>query len=169
MKQFIKCPKCGQVQLYDDKLVSARQHKCINCKEWLLEGQCVPIPALSIKQPWAWLIVKGLKDIENRNTLKNFTGNFLIHAGEQVDWTSFYALAYHRPHISMVDRMTPDPDQIDIFRTSGIIGHATITGFVEKSDSPWFVGKYGLLIKDPKPLPFTPCKGKLSFFYPEID
>lgn len=24
------------------------------------------LPALSVRQPWAWLIVNGLKDIENR-------------------------------------------------------------------------------------------------------
>lgn len=36
--------------------------------------------ALSIRQPWAWLILHGGKDIENRSWNTNFRGRFLIHA-----------------------------------------------------------------------------------------
>ena len=39
------------------------------------------IPALSIRQPWAWLIVNGYKDIENRDWPTVFRGRMLIHAG----------------------------------------------------------------------------------------
>lgn len=35
--------------------------------------------ALSILQPWAWLIVNGNKDIENRNWHTRFRGRFLVH------------------------------------------------------------------------------------------
>ena len=40
------------------------------------------IPALSIRQPWAWLIVNGHKDIENRDWPTNFRGRLLVHAGQ---------------------------------------------------------------------------------------
>ena len=40
------------------------------------------IPALSIRQPWAWLIVHGFKDIENRDWPTNFRGRLLVHAGQ---------------------------------------------------------------------------------------
>ena len=40
------------------------------------------IPALSIRQPWAWLIVNGFKDIENRDWPTNFRGRLLVHAGQ---------------------------------------------------------------------------------------
>lgn len=36
--------------------------------------------ALSIRQPWAWLIVNGHKDIENRSWPTRFRGKFLVHA-----------------------------------------------------------------------------------------
>lgn len=158
MKQFIKCEYCGEVQLYDDEKVMARQHKCFKCETWLLEGQCVPIKALSIKQPWASLILNGHKNIENRNTLKNFRSTFLIHAGLQFDYSWFsedndnwFAL------LNINDEY------------GGIIGYAEIIDCVTSSNSPWFVGKYGFIIKNPRSLPFTACKGKLSFFYPKID
>lgn len=37
--------------------------------------------AISIHQPWAWLIVEGYKDIENRTWLTAYRGPVLIHAG----------------------------------------------------------------------------------------
>ena len=37
--------------------------------------------AITIKQPWASLIVEGIKDIENRTWKTNFRGRVLIHAG----------------------------------------------------------------------------------------
>lgn len=39
--------------------------------------------ALSILQPWAWLITAGHKDIENRRWWTNYRGPFLIHAGKK--------------------------------------------------------------------------------------
>jgi hypothetical protein len=41
--------------------------------------------ALSIRQPWAWLIVHGVKDVENRTWRTNFRGRFLVHAGMRFD------------------------------------------------------------------------------------
>lgn len=38
--------------------------------------------AITIKQPWASLIVEGIKDIENRTWKTNFRGRVLIHAGQ---------------------------------------------------------------------------------------
>lgn len=35
---------------------------------------------LSVRQPWASLLVSGLKDIENRTWAPNFKGRILIHA-----------------------------------------------------------------------------------------
>jgi len=38
--------------------------------------------AISIRQPWAWLIVNGYKDIENRSWPTKFRGRVLIHASK---------------------------------------------------------------------------------------
>lgn len=37
--------------------------------------------AITVKQPWASLIVEGIKDIENRTWPTKFRGRVLIHAG----------------------------------------------------------------------------------------
>ena len=40
--------------------------------------------ALSIRQPWAWLIVNGYKDIENRTWSTDFSGRAYVNAGKRV-------------------------------------------------------------------------------------
>jgi hypothetical protein len=41
-----------------------------------------PCIALSIRQPWAWLILHAGKDIENRDWPTKYRGPFLIHASK---------------------------------------------------------------------------------------
>ena len=40
------------------------------------------LPALSIRQPWAWMILNAGKDIENRSWQTDYRGRFLIHAAK---------------------------------------------------------------------------------------
>lgn len=114
--------------------------------------------ALSIMQPWAWLIVNGRKDIENRdwrptNPGLRFRGPVLIHAGKKFDRSfstdGLPATAVGAPH---------DPP------LGGIVGMAEIVDCVTESDSPWFFGPYGFVIRNAKPLPFMAWKGRLGFF-----
>ena len=37
-------------------------------------------------------------------------------------------------------------------------------GCVDESNSPWFCGEYGFVLRRSKPLEFEPCKGMLGFF-----
>ncbi|MNN95192.1 hypothetical protein D3C81_2139620 [compost metagenome] len=46
----------------------------------------------------------------------------------------------------------------------GIIGSVELVDSLDTSDSPWYMGQKGFLLRDPKPLPFTPIKGQLGFF-----
>ncbi|HHY88739.1 MAG TPA: ASCH domain-containing protein, partial [Chloroflexi bacterium] len=43
--------------------------------------------ALSVRQPWAWLIAQGYKTVENRTWATNYRGPLLIHAGKKPDLT----------------------------------------------------------------------------------
>jgi hypothetical protein len=42
----------------------------------------VAMKALSIRQPWAELILRGEKDVENRSWLTHHRGPLLIHASK---------------------------------------------------------------------------------------
>ena len=57
----------------------------------------------------------------------------------------------------------------DDLERGGIVGSVEIVDCVTESASPWFVGRYGFVLRDPKPLPFTQWKGQLGFFdVPEL-
>jgi hypothetical protein len=107
--------------------------------------------ALSIRQPWAWLIVNGFKDLENRDWRTPFRGRVLIHTGKKHDGRPD---EWDWPNI-------PKPASFDY---GGIIGEAEIYDCVTKSTSPWFCGQFGFLLRNAKPLPFHPYLGKLGFF-----
>ncbi|WP_159522933.1 ASCH domain-containing protein [Sunxiuqinia indica] len=171
MKQFIKCPECNQPILAafrkpSNEFASLFVYKCKTCGVSGFEpaDEMTLIPALSIKQPWAWLIANGYKDLENRNTLKNFRGDVLIHAGKNWDknWWN-WSSKYTKDHLVAIPMPVHEKMQ-----SGGIIGIATFTNSITKSDSPWFSGPNAFVIENAKPLPFTPCKGKLGFFTPEI-
>lgn len=116
--------------------------------------------ALSIQQPWAWLIVNGFKDVENRDWPTNVRGVVGIHAGQKIDLDGYDWVESNFPQIAL-----PAASELE---RGGIVGRARIVDCVEESDSPWFFGRYGFVMADAKPLPLMPCRGMLGFFRPTL-
>ncbi len=111
--------------------------------------------ALSIRQPWAWLIVNGHKDVENRTWPTHFRGRFLVHAGRRFD-----AQGYRRVRERMGVAM-PEPEA---FELGGIVGEAELVDCVQSSDSPWFSGPHGFVLRHRRPLRFQALRGRQGFF-----
>ena len=116
--------------------------------------------AISVRQPWAWLIVNGPKDIENRDWATNFRGKVLIHASKGMTRDE-YAIAF----VLAEEQGVKLPAFGDLER-GGIVGEVEIVDCVKSHPSPWFFGHYGFVLSDAKPLPFRPCKGMLGLFTP---
>lgn len=114
--------------------------------------------AISIRQPWAWLIVHGGKDIENRDWKTNFRGRVLVHASKGMTHDEYEDTAWFAG-----TQKIAVPSFVEIQR-GGIIGSVEIVDCVEASASPWFFGRFGFVLANPKPLPFVPFKGSLGFF-----
>jgi hypothetical protein len=114
---------------------------------------------LSVRQPWAWLLVHGYKDIENRRWFTTFRGRCLIHAGKTFDRTGYEQVRNDFKHIKL-----PKPDA---FERGGIVGWVEIIDCVTRSQSEWFAGPFGFVIGRAGTLPFFPIQGRLKFF--EID
>lgn len=58
-----------------------------------------PLRAISVRQPWAWAIVTGYKDVENRARRTERRGTLLVHAGLKMDPRGFqflWELGLHR-------------------------------------------------------------------------
>ena len=117
--------------------------------------------ALSVRQPWAWLLVNGYKDVENRNWSTNFRGDCLIHAGKSFDKDGYEWIKRNFKDIPL-----PQPDE---FKRGGIVGWVRVTDCVKEYDSPWFFGRHGFVVEGKGELTFVPMRGKLGFFkVPEI-
>jgi hypothetical protein len=122
-------------------------------------------PCISIRQPWAWLIINAGKDIENRSWKAFHRGRVLVHAAKgmtQEEWLGAMLFAKRTCNVPeyLLERARKEvPEQ-----RGGIIGSVEIVDCVDGHRSPWFMGEYGFVLKNPQPLPFTPYKGSLGFF-----
>jgi ASCH domain len=120
--------------------------------------------ALSVRQPWAWLIVNGFKPIENRDWSTTFRGQLLIHASKGMTKFEYEDCA---DLVGAICGKTGETISLPAFfdlERGGIVGAAEVSDCVEDSSSYWFSGKFGLVMRNAKPLPFRILKGKLGFF-----
>ena len=120
--------------------------------------------ALSIRQPWAWLILRGGKDIENRGWPTKFRGRVLVHAPKgctRAEYEDGVDALWQLcgPVVPAIE--LPPLDQLE---RGGLVGSVEIVDCVTSSRSPWFCGRFGFMLRDPKPITFVPWKGQLGFF-----
>lgn len=144
------------------------------------------LPALSIRQPWAWLVVRPdltdpdvrnarCKNIENRVWKRSFRGRFLIHASAGMTKKEFGA-SFQTAADVLDGFWAPPRPQGPELKFGGIIGAATIVDMLNPIPNathdmrwPWhFPAQYGYVLEDIEPLPFIPCKGALGFFKPDL-
>ena len=127
------------------------------------------LPALSIRQPWAWLILHAGKDIENRSWKTRFRGKFLIHASKGCTFNDWNEARICYENLMIAGEISTSggaiPDRRDLHR-GGIVGMAEIVDCTMDTDSEWYMGGWGYVLRNAKPLPFVPCKGSLGFFFP---
>jgi hypothetical protein len=131
-----------------------------------------PTYALSLKQPWAALVVSGRKTIEVRKWTTAVRGRVYIHAARTPD---------DRPEgWGLVTDGARPLAQL----TGGIIGAAELTGCVLYRTEPGFAADagrhfnppewfgpprmYGFVFRGAGPVPFRPCKGSVRFFNVEL-
>lgn len=126
--------------------------------------------ALSIRQPWAWLIIAGFKPVENRSQQTHVRGAFLIHTGREIDRDAHDALMAGRHPVTGEPtklRLVYPPARGESFKLGGFIGIAEITGSVKQHDSEWFCGPHGWLVSEARPIRFQPWPGQLGWFTPD--
>jgi hypothetical protein len=95
-----------------------------------------------VRQPWAWLIVAGHKDIENRTWTTSHRGPILIQASAKrpSGYDMDCAIAYAR------ERDVGVPVEELVF--GGIVGVADVIDCVSRHDSPWFMGSVGWILRN---------------------
>ncbi len=79
--------------------------------------------ALAIKQPWAYLIVNGFKDIENRTWRTALRGRFYVHASKAFD-NDGYQWVMNTFNLSL-----PHPNE---FKRGGLVGVVDLVDCVDR-------------------------------------
>jgi hypothetical protein len=124
----------------------------------------LPKLALSVRQPWAWAIIFGGKDIENRSQFSLKHMNFdrveriAIHAAKGMTKEEYASAADF-----MARGGVACPPAAEL-RRGGIIGSVSVKGITKQSASRWFIGPRGIRLADPEPCDFIPCAGSLGLF-----
>lgn len=118
----------------------------------------MPMPALSIRQPWAWAICARHKDVENRSWKTSHRGPFAIHAGSARPAATDVESIRETFGISVPSNLT----------RGALIGVASLVDVIDNSRSLWAEdGQFHWMLADAElwatPIP---CRGQLRFFHP---
>lgn len=123
--------------------------------------------ALTIKQPWASLIIHHGKDIENRTWPTKVRGRIAVHSSGRLEAREIQLA------VEVAWKLKPSSLQTSALNAIGraprdigvIIGTVEIVDCVVWANSPWFSGPYGFVLRDPIILPEPiPFKGALGFW-----
>jgi len=135
--------------------------------------------ALTVKQPWAWAIIHGGKDVENRSRPTKHRGQLYIHAGvaeskEARAWPAIRAAFTHHG-ITLDDPMVGMPrghvigtvDVIDCHHADDCLEkhYNYIDGHWTEPCSEWSMpDQYHWVLANPQPVTPFPMQGKLGIW-----
>ena len=127
------------------------------------------VRVLSVRQPWAELILSGRKDIEIRTWKTNYRGRVFIHAGKQVDkealnempaeWIpQFLPIGYLLGFVELVEIKAYDRTDFERDKER------------HYNDPKWYNGRqYGWVFRKHHKIVPLEMKGKLRLFKADID
>jgi hypothetical protein len=117
------------------------------------------VRVLTVRQPWAWAIVHGGKDVENRSWLTKYRGPLLIHAGSAFDPDGYDTVR------ELANQPPPAPREL---LRGAIIGVVELVDCVQDSRSGWAIsGQWHWALRHPQPLHrAVPCPGRLGLWRP---
>jgi hypothetical protein len=121
--------------------------------------------ALTIKNPWAYLIAKGIKDIENRTWSTGYRGPLLIHVSKTPDIRNCTRAVVNSgimPYGEFIRHLAKTENL-----AGNIIGIVDLVDIVKDHESEWAApGEYHWVLKNPvlfkKP---SPHRGKLNIWH----
>lgn len=115
---------------------------------------------LSIRHPWAELIISGKKTIEIRTWNTNYRGEFYVHASKAIK-------------NELLERFSFNKDQLAFGGIIGIVELIDVIHYVDekkfnndyiKHFGTWDGPCYGFVLRNPIRTSFKLMKGRLGFF-----
>lgn len=142
----------------------------LNAKQDLPRGL---IKALSLKQPYAWLIANGYLLVDDRTWGTGYRGVMLIHASKGI-YEEYYDYLVVNTDIPL-----PSKDKLGY---GGVVGIAKLVLCARPDEIPSTLTReqrshfngvprdgFGFLFENAKPLELMPCPGKLGIFEIDMD
>ena len=117
------------------------------------------VKCLTVRQPWAYLIVNGHKNLENRSWSTRYRGPLVIQSAR-----SYGSIAELSDLCLDIEEETGIalPDTFTLGVTEGIV---TLQDIVTNSQSIWaYDGDYHWILGDPAVLPAVNLSGKLGIW-----
>lgn len=131
---------------------------------------------LTIEQPWAWAIMEGFKDVENRDWILKYQGILAIHSSKTFDKEGYEWISKNCSMLGINPFEIPQPED---FSLGYILGTIFMEGVIELDQedveienerllkylsSEWFFGKYGFCLQHPRKCKQISLKGQLGVF-----
>lgn len=125
--------------------------------------------ALTVKQPWAWALIHGGKDVENRSKPTKYRGQLYIHAGLSWSKEGFDYMRENGLHIV--------PEGLEsgmVIGTVDVISchHSSdceAVALMSNSCSQWAMADhYHWVLDNPQPIAPFPAKGMLGIWNLEV-
>lgn len=125
----------------------------------------LPEKALSIQQPWAWLIISGNKLVENRTWSTDWRGTLAVHAGKKTAPHDRDAFADNFGRPSLVSGYLGTVDLVDVHPEDG----AGCCGIWAQTNEETGQRVFHWCLDNPVPLAEpVPARGMLGLFKPDL-
>ncbi len=122
-----------------------------------------PLVALSIRQPWIDMIVRGVKTMEIRNWAVKRRGLIALHAPRRIDFSAAYFYGYKQPWTLPRGKLIALAEITDVVE----LDNESWVDLVQRHRQPLPMvdGAYGVLLDNVKLLERpVDCRGKQMFF-----
>lgn len=125
---------------------------------------------LTIRQPYAWLIVNGYKTVENRIWRTSYRGPLAIHAGLKIERDALEDVLAQCEELG--EPATP-AELHDMNTTGAIVGTVELVDCTltptDSRDLEWHnPPAWAWILQHPKPIKPVPAKGKLGLWESEL-
>lgn len=97
---------------------------------------------ISLKQPWAWLVLMGHKDIENRGRVSHFRGELFIHASSNQQKL--------KEDLKYIQKKYDIEVPVKELKFGSILGSVLMLNCVKSHKSRYFSGPFGYVICEPR-------------------